>query len=195
MRRARGSERRSGVTGGDDRGRPTAALGTDDTGQTARIDIVFVCTANINRSPMAAALFARHVALVTPPLPPGSVRIGSAGLLEGGRPSSAHAVATLAARGIDLRGHRSCTLAVERVRAADLVLTMERAHLRAAAVLVPGAFTKTFTLRELVRRGLDHARSTGARPGPALAGSAPGSGAAPDPGALSAWLDALNVGR
>jgi protein-tyrosine-phosphatase len=147
---------------------------------------VFVCTANINRSPMAAALFARHVAAVAPPLPAGVVTIASAGLLEGGHPSSPHAVATLAARGIDLREHRSRTLGADRVRDADLVLTMERAHLRAAAVLVPGALVKTFTLREFVRRGLEHARAggTGAR-----------IGAAGPSGGLAAWLEALNVDR
>ena len=37
---------------------------------------------------------------------------------------------------------------------ADLVLTMERAHLRTAAVLSSDAFAKTFTLKEFLRRGL-----------------------------------------
>jgi protein-tyrosine phosphatase len=145
-----------------------------------------VCTANINRSPMAAALLARHVAGRASTLPPGSVVIGSAGLLPGGHPSSPDAVATLAARGIDLRGHRSRTLSAEHVRDADLVLTMERAHLRAAAVLVPGGLTKTFTLREIVRRGLEHQRGPGAGGVEAVEGAA---------GRLATWVQALNIGR
>jgi protein-tyrosine phosphatase len=38
------------------------------------------------------------------------------------------------------------------VRAADLVLTMERHHLREVVVLDPSAFSRSFTLKELVRR-------------------------------------------
>lgn len=82
------------------------------------------------------------------------VRVASAGLLEEGKPASANAVATLAARGVDLRGHRSRMLSAEHVTNADLVLGMERGHLRHAAVLTPGGFERTFTVKEFVRRAL-----------------------------------------
>ena len=114
------------------------------------IDVLFVCTANINRSAMAEGLLARRLARAGID----SVRVGSAGLLEEGKPASANAVATLAARGVDLRGHRSRRLAAPHVANADLVLAMERRHLRHAAVLTPGGFDRTFTVKEFVRRAL-----------------------------------------
>jgi protein-tyrosine phosphatase len=80
--------------------------------------------------------------------------IGSAGVLEPGHPASPQAVATMAARGIDLRAHRTRRLSAEDVLAADLVLGMERRHVRAAAVLAPSALSRSFTLKELVRRAL-----------------------------------------
>ena len=44
-------------------------------------------------------------------------------------------------------------MTAELVREADLVLAMAREHVREAVVLVPEAFPRTFTLKELVRRG------------------------------------------
>ncbi len=161
--------------------RAAIGVGAGRPRQTGCIDIVFVCTANINRSPMAAGLLARHVTAIGSTPGGEAVSIGSAGLLVGGRPSSAHAIATMLARGVDLRAHRSRTLVPEIVHAADLVVTMERAHLRAAAVMVPGALEKTFTLRELLRRGTEQAPALGGRPPGRLA--------------VAAWLGALNVDR
>jgi protein-tyrosine phosphatase len=130
---------------------------------------------------MAAALLARHLAAIGSARGGEPVRISSAGLLVGGQPSSAHAIATMLARGVDLRPHRSRTLVPEIVRAADLVVAMERAHLRAAAVMVPGGPEKTFTLRELLRRAVAQAGALRDRPGGRLD--------------VAAWLGALNVER
>jgi protein-tyrosine phosphatase len=77
--------------------------------------------------------------------------ISSAGLYEGGMPATDHGVATMGARGLDLRAHRSRRFDAEMVRRADLVLAMARVHAREAAVVVPDALRKTFTLKELVR--------------------------------------------
>ena len=41
----------------------------------------------------------------------------------------------------------------ELIERADLVLAMERMHAREAVVLADGALARTFTLKELVRRG------------------------------------------
>jgi protein-tyrosine-phosphatase len=81
--------------------------------------------------------------------------VHSAGLLDAGVPASAYGVAVLRARGIDLSGHRSTTMSVDLLDAADLVLGMARLHLREAVVLRPEIFRKSFTLKELVRRGED----------------------------------------
>lgn len=103
-----------------------------------------VCTANQCRSPMAAALLARR-------LP--SIEVTSAGSLPGGRPASGGSVRAMASRGLALDDHVSRTLDPAMVEAADLVVCMARRHLREVVVAVPSAMPKTFTLRELVRRG------------------------------------------
>ena len=121
---------------------------------------------------MAQGLLAHHLATTGA----ADVAVFSAGLLEGGQPASPHAVAVLAARGYDLSGHLSRQLSAELVAGSDLILGMERRHLRAAAVLAPGAFDRTFTLREFIRRGL--------AVGPCRA-----------PESFVAWLGRLNENR
>jgi protein-tyrosine phosphatase len=53
----------------------------------------------------------------------------------------------------DLADHKSSQLDTEAVGRADLVLGMTRAHAREAVVLESAAYWRTFTLKELVRRG------------------------------------------
>ncbi len=52
-----------------------------------------------------------------------------------------------------MSAHRSQSMTAELLRGADLVIAMAREHLREAVVLVPQAWPRTFTLKELVRRG------------------------------------------
>ncbi len=79
--------------------------------------------------------------------------VSSAGILFDGRPATEEAIETLAGMGIDLSTHRSRIIDAEMVRAADLVIGMERLHAREAIVLAPDSLGHTFTLKELVRRG------------------------------------------
>jgi protein-tyrosine-phosphatase len=79
--------------------------------------------------------------------------IGSTGRIAPGSPASKYAVSVLRARGIDISEHRSRVLDVEQLDAADLVLCMAREHVREAVLLDARAFTRVFTLKELVRRG------------------------------------------
>ena len=76
----------------------------------------------------------------------------SAGLLVEGRPASDHGVTAMRRRGIDIVDHRSQRVTRELVEQADLVIAMERRHVREVAVLQPDAFARTFTLPELARR-------------------------------------------
>ncbi len=82
-----------------------------------------------------------------------TARVRSAGLLESGNPASAHGTAILAGRGLDMAAHRSTTVSADILGGADLVLAMARQHLREAVVLAPDIWPRTFTLKELVRRG------------------------------------------
>jgi protein-tyrosine-phosphatase len=81
--------------------------------------------------------------------------VHSAGLRFDGEPASANGVEVLAERGLDIGGHRSRIVTRELIEHADLVIAMAREHVREAVLLVPDAWTKTFTLKELVRRGAD----------------------------------------
>jgi len=79
--------------------------------------------------------------------------VSSAGLLEGGRTSPPEIVELLGGIGVDMTARTSRQLQVDALESADLVLTMERAHVRAIALMAPTAWPKTFTLKEIVRRG------------------------------------------
>jgi protein-tyrosine phosphatase len=110
--------------------------------------ILFVCTANICRSPMAAALLRHRLDELGV-----AADIRTAGFLEPERPVSDGAMRVLAARQLDVSEHRSRRLDAELVRSATLVVGMERRHVRDAVVLAPEAWPRTFTLKELLRRG------------------------------------------
>ena len=116
------------------------------------MSVLFVCRANVCRSPMAAALLTRRLREAGI-----SARVSSAGTDALNAPADPVAVRIMAARGIDLSGHCGRQLTGEDLTAADLVIAMSRDNLRHAVVLEPGAWPRTFTFKELARRG-------GARP-------------------------------
>jgi protein-tyrosine-phosphatase len=97
---------------------------------------------------MAAA----HLGVVTGDLDE-PVTVTSAGLLEGGHPVARETLLAMAPYGVDLAAHRSTTLTAAAVESASLVLGLERRHAREAILLVPDAWNRTFTVKELVRQG------------------------------------------
>ena len=110
--------------------------------------LLVVCTANICRSPMAEALLA-HDATERG----AEVVVESAGVRGwDDAPASEGSVDALARRGLDLRGHRSRPTDDAMVDAADLVLTMEVAHLMDLVSGRPDRFARSFTMRELAQR-------------------------------------------
>ncbi len=109
--------------------------------------VLAVCTGNVCRSPMAQGLLRAGAAAVGLDL-----KVASAGTWESGVPADAHAVTAMAERGIDIGGHRSHRLAAVDIDHADLVLCMSREHIVDVVAMVPGAFERTFTLKELVAR-------------------------------------------
>jgi protein-tyrosine phosphatase len=88
-----------------------------------------------------------------------AAHVGSAGFLDGGLPAMEDAVATMAASGYDLSGHRSRVVSVEMVEQADLVVVMSQEHAIELGVMVPDAWGKYFQIRDLLRR----VESTGLR--------------------------------
>src|SRR2546426_1757264 len=105
--------------------------------------ILFVCTGNVCRSPMAEGIF-RHAVKGR-----GDFRVLSAGVgaIEG-QPPSAHAVQALAELGIDISPQRSRMLTAELVNQADYIFGMTHGHVDAINLLYPQATEKTFLLRE-----------------------------------------------
>jgi len=55
--------------------------------------------------------------------------------------------------GLDLSAHAPRRFDPETIARADLVIGMERSHLREIVLADPPSFKKTFTLREMIRRG------------------------------------------
>lgn len=100
------------------------------------IRVLFVCTANICRSPMAKGVFRtmvqraglEHV-----------FEIDSAGTYDGhvGQPASLLARETAARRGYDISDHRARLLKNEDIEHFDLALAMDRTHLAAMRWLAP----------------------------------------------------------
>lgn len=82
--------------------------------------------------------------------------ITSAGFVTEDRPASPPAVALLSKRGMDLGAHRSRRVTIDHLAAPDLILCMERMHVREVAVLDREAFERTFTLPDLARRAEAH---------------------------------------
>jgi protein-tyrosine phosphatase len=107
-----------------------------------------LCTANVCRSPMAAALLASRLAALGAP-----VGVRSAGQLRSGERPYPEAVRAMAGLRLDIAQHRSRQVTVSDLTDADLILAMARENLRHAVVLAPSAWPRAFTLKELVRRG------------------------------------------
>ena len=88
--------------------------------------LLFVCTGNTCRSPMAEAIARRRIA----ELGWSHVDVVSAGVgAFEGSPASSGALRTAAARGLDLGNHTSTMLTRQLADDADLILTMSASHL------------------------------------------------------------------
>src|SRR3974390_1866942 len=105
--------------------------------------ILFVCTGNVCRSPMAEGIFRQVVQ------GRGNFRVGSAGLgaMEG-QPPSAPAVEAVQELGIGIARQRSRMLSPALVAQADYIFGMTHSHVDTVMLLYPQAAEKTFLLRE-----------------------------------------------
>lgn len=107
-----------------------------------RLHILFVCTGNTCRSPMAEA-FARQLAADAG----GGVTVSSAGVnAADGYAASPEAVAEAGDAGGGLAGHRSHALTARAVLDADVIYTLTAAHLELLVERFPEAATKASRL-------------------------------------------------
>jgi protein-tyrosine-phosphatase len=115
--------------------------------------ILVVCTANICRSPMAAALL-RH-ALAAQPEPLRSIPVVSAGVAaRGGEPATEHSVTALRKVGLDLRRHVSQAVTADLLERALAVLVMTESH-RDVLEARGGRADRIHLFREFVPDGED----------------------------------------
>lgn len=111
-----------------------------------RMRILFVCTGNICRSPMAERL-AR--AFLDDVLGVQGSAVSSAGThAVVGREMEPSSALALRGLGGDPAGFRARQLTAEMIESADLTLTMTRRHRREVLKLAPRAMFRTYTLRE-----------------------------------------------
>jgi len=110
--------------------------------------VLFVCTANVCRSPMAAGLFR---ALLSGRVPGGEDwLVDSAGTWASeGQRASENTIRVMQKRGIDLSHHRSKVVSKALLNLFDLILVMEPGHKEALRVEFPEIAGRVWLLSEL----------------------------------------------
>ncbi len=130
--------------------------------------VLFVCTGNICRSPIAEVQF-EAMGLA-------DVSVSSAGVLFDDREASDGAVEWAKRNDLDLSGHRSRSITRAMLSEQDVIIAMEPRHVREVVAMHDAAWHCTFTLRELAAAAV--------RAGPRGAGES-----------LGAYLARLSIGR
>ncbi|MFG2332765.1 low molecular weight phosphatase family protein [Streptomyces sp. NPDC048604] len=133
----------------------------------ASYSVLFVCTGNLYRSPLAERLLVARLGPDTP------VRVASAGT-QAVRTDhmDRETRSVLTELGGDGEDFRPQPLTARLVAEADLVLGMEHRHREAAVRLAPTAMRRCFTLKEFIR--LSEGDHVGTEPGRDLAAHAAG---------------------
>jgi protein-tyrosine phosphatase len=116
-----------------------------------RTTILYVCSGNTCRSPMAEALtrqiLAKKLGITEAELEKKGLSVLSAGSFAmPGTKAATPAIEALKPLGADLSRHRSRPLSVELIHQADVIYVMGRSHAQAVVALVPSAAEKVVTL-------------------------------------------------
>lgn len=114
--------------------------------------ILFVCTANVCRSPMASAIFQRQL---EESFPDEIWRVESAGTWAiDGMAVAIGSTQIMRSRGLDISGHRARNISAELLAEFDLILTMENGHKEALRAEFPQYAARIYLLSEMA--GFSH---------------------------------------
>jgi len=119
----------------------------------SRVGFLFVCTGNTCRSPMAEGMFRKYLAeklgFELDQLDGAGYKVCSAGVIDtAGFPASREAIAACAAKGIDIKTHKSRTLSEQLIKESDFIFAMCREHCKRVTALSLEAANKCVLLAE-----------------------------------------------
>jgi protein-tyrosine-phosphatase len=116
--------------------------------------VLFVCTANQGRSPIAEVIFRRIINEKVSNAQ--DWRIGSAGTwAQPGKPAASGARIMMADRGMDISHHRSRPVTLKLITSSDLILTMESGQKESMRVEFSSDSNKIFLLSEMAGEEID----------------------------------------
>lgn len=108
--------------------------------------VVFVCTGNICRSPMAEALLRHELEQRGC----NDITVSSVGTWAYlGNPAMREGVEAMSLMGIDMSGHRSRPVDEDELREASLIVVMTSVHVRELKTVLPEVMDKVLLLKEL----------------------------------------------